>query len=160
VQRLVQPPASPHDVHLVRSTAVLCAIMQVACTIPDAHARPVQRLVQPPASPFVSHPREVHELFASSAPDGVVKLWDVRSGSSSCVRSFTGHKNSQVGFLGRLRRRSRTGPEALAWAKPQLEPQPLSSQCLDEISSHFLEQPGGCAGNSDVARLWSAKKCS
>jgi WD40 repeat protein len=72
------------------------AAAQVACSIPDAHARPVQRLVQPPASPFVSHPREVHELFASSAPDAVIKLWDVRSGS--CVRSFTGHKNSQVGF--------------------------------------------------------------
>jgi WD40 repeat protein len=42
----------------------------------------------------VSHAKEVHELFASSAPDGLIKLWDVRSGS--CVRSFAGHKNSQV----------------------------------------------------------------
>ncbi|KAF6257814.1 WD40-repeat-containing domain protein [Scenedesmus sp. NREL 46B-D3] len=72
------------------------ATMQVACSIPDAHARPVQRLAQPPGSPFVSHPREVQELFASCAPDGLVKLWDVRSGPGPCVRSFSGHKNSQM----------------------------------------------------------------
>lgn len=74
---------------------LLC--IQVACTISDAHSRPVQRLVQPAASPFTSHPRDMHELFASAAPDGLVRLWDVRSGA--CVRSFTGHKHasSQVG---------------------------------------------------------------
>lgn len=76
----------------LRPSCYSSCMLQVSCTFPDAHARPVQRLVQPAASPFVSHARQIHELFASAAPDGVIKLWDVRSGS--CVRSFTGHKHS------------------------------------------------------------------
>jgi hypothetical protein len=38
---------------------------------------------------FVNHPREAYELFATSAPDNTVKLWDVRS-PQRCVRAFTG----------------------------------------------------------------------
>eukprot|EP00775_Hariotina_reticulata_P012463 gene12463-12598_t len=79
-----------------RSIEVMDAeTMQVACAISDAHSRPVTRLVQPGASPFASLPREVNELFASSAPDGLIKLWDVRCGASGCVRSFSGHKCSR-----------------------------------------------------------------
>lgn len=57
-------------------------------TLEEAHARPIHCIVQPTGGAFVSHPREVYELFATAATDGVAKLWDLRSGR--CVRSFAG----------------------------------------------------------------------
>lgn len=62
--------------------------------IEDAHSRAVHTLAQCAPSAYVSHPREAHELFATSAADNAVKLWDLRT--ARCVRCFTGHKNCQI----------------------------------------------------------------
>eukprot|EP00798_Chlamydomonas_sp_ICE-L_P014831 gene14831-20884_t len=79
-----------------RSVEVLdVATMTCVSTIEDAHARPVHTIVQSAsASLFTSHPREACELFVTSAQDSTLKLWDVRI--SRCVRTFTGHGNSQI----------------------------------------------------------------
>ncbi|GLI68282.1 hypothetical protein VaNZ11_012640 [Volvox africanus] len=72
------------------------AVMRPLAAVEDAHQRPVGCVAQAgTASLFVNHPREAYELFATSASDNTVKLWDVRT-PQRCVRAFTGHKNSQL----------------------------------------------------------------
>ncbi|KAG2486748.1 hypothetical protein HYH03_014550, partial [Edaphochlamys debaryana] len=84
---------------LVASELLDLAAMRLVASVPDAHQRPVGCVAQAgTASLFVSHPREAYELFATSAPDGAVKLWDVRQ-TQRCVRAFAGHKNSQLPSL-------------------------------------------------------------
>jgi WD40 repeat protein len=63
-------------------------------TIGSAHDRPVHTVEQLAPSPYAGHARAAHELFATAAKDGAVRLWDVRS--ASCVRVLTGRKNSQM----------------------------------------------------------------
>ena len=62
----------------------------------DAHDRPAHALALAATSKYCAHPRETHELFASSAADadgGCLKLWDVRA--KRCARRFAGHVNRQ-----------------------------------------------------------------
>ncbi|KAG2454671.1 hypothetical protein HYH02_000510 [Chlamydomonas schloesseri] len=76
------------------------AVMRPVAAVAEAHARPVGCVAQAgSASLFAAHPREAAELFATSAPDNTVKLWDVRA-PSRCVRAFAGHKNSQLPAMG------------------------------------------------------------
>ncbi|KXZ44757.1 hypothetical protein GPECTOR_62g872 [Gonium pectorale] len=76
------------------------ATMRTLATVPEAHQRTVGCVAQAgSASMFVNHPREAYELFATSAPDSCVKLWDVRT-PQRCVRTFSGHKNSQLPGIG------------------------------------------------------------
>ncbi|GLC47410.1 hypothetical protein PLESTB_001960900 [Pleodorina starrii] len=73
--------------------------MRPLAAVQEAHQRPVGCVAQAgTASLFVNHPREAYELFATSAPDNTVKLWDVRT-PQRCVRAFAGHKNSQLPSL-------------------------------------------------------------
>ncbi|PNW86908.1 hypothetical protein CHLRE_02g100800v5 [Chlamydomonas reinhardtii] len=76
------------------------AVMRPVAAVAEAHSRPVGCVAQAgSASLFAAHPREAAELFATSAPDNAVKLWDVRA-PSRCVRAFAGHKNSQLPAMG------------------------------------------------------------
>jgi WD40 repeat protein len=70
------------------------ATLAPVATIANAHERPVHTVAQLAPSPYAGHPREAHELFATAAQDGAIRLWDVRS--ASCVRLLSGHKNSQM----------------------------------------------------------------
>jgi len=67
---------------------------RTARTIEDAHARPVARVALNDVSPFASHPAGAYDLFATSAPDGCVKLWDLRE--QRCARTLALHTNRQV----------------------------------------------------------------
>lgn len=67
---------------------------RTARTVPDAHARPPARVVLNEVSPFASHPASAYNLFATTAPDGCAKLWDLRD--TRCVRSLSAHANRQV----------------------------------------------------------------
>lgn len=67
---------------------------RTAAVLEDCHGRAVHTLAQVAPSPYASHPREAHELFATSAADNTVKLWDLRS--CRAVRAFAGHKNCQI----------------------------------------------------------------
>ena len=59
----------------------------------SAHDRPVHTLVHSAdVSAYVSHPRQSYELFASSATDGNIRLWDLRASGS--VRCLSGHCNN------------------------------------------------------------------
>ena len=58
----------------------------------NPHTRPVQRLGLASACQHAGHPAGTLEVFTTSAPDGVVKLWDLRC-TSSAVRSFASHVN-------------------------------------------------------------------
>ncbi len=69
--------------------------MKCSATIADTHSRPPHAIVQSASSSmFVSHAKEAYELFATASQDNTAKLWDVRT--SKCVRTFSGHRNSQV----------------------------------------------------------------
>lgn len=68
--------------------------MTSVATIPCAHERAVHTVQQVAPSAYCSHPREAHELFATAALDGAIRLWDVRS--ARCVRLLAGHKNGQM----------------------------------------------------------------
>lgn len=74
------------------------ATMACVATINDAHDRPVHSIAQLGPSPYTSHNREAHELFATAAQDGTIKVWDVRS--AAAVRVLTGHKSAQLTRLG------------------------------------------------------------
>jgi WD40 repeat protein len=83
-------PALPRSIEVVDVTT-----MQCSSTIEDTHARPPHAIVQSASSSLlVSLAKEAYELFATASQDNTAKLWDVRS--CRCVRTFTGHKNSQV----------------------------------------------------------------
>ena len=68
--------------------------MRCLATIEDTHQRAPHAIVQSVSSLFVSHAKEAHELFATASQDNTAKLWDVRN--LRCVRTFSGHKNSQI----------------------------------------------------------------
>jgi WD40 repeat protein len=141
---------------------------RLARSLPDAHSRPVHTLAMCAPSAFVSHPREAHDLFASAAADGVVKLWDLRA--ARVVRAFTGHKAATVRagvalspcmrflasgsedmccYLYDLRAggaplaRPRTSAAVVDVAFSPLHPQ-LAAACLDG-RVHFFSSSGGGA---------------
>lgn len=66
---------------------------RTARTIEDAHARPPSRVILNAVSPFATHPSAAYDLFATTAPDGLVKLWDLRE--QRCVRTLSSHHNRQ-----------------------------------------------------------------
>ena len=57
----------------------------------DAHERPIHSLRLAEGSAFGDAPSATRDLFVTSALDGVVKLWDLRT--ASCVRRFDAHTN-------------------------------------------------------------------
>ena len=57
----------------------------------DAHERPIHSLRLAEGSAFGDAPSATRDLFITSALDGVVKLWDLRT--ASCVRRFDAHTN-------------------------------------------------------------------
>ena len=59
--------------------------------LPDAHERPIHCLRLAEGSAMGDAPTASRDLFLSAAPDGVVKLWDLRSAKS--VRRFSSHTN-------------------------------------------------------------------
>ena len=52
---------------------------QIVRKIPDCHGKPVHRIILREANPFVGDGGDEHEIFATAAADGVIKLWDIRS---------------------------------------------------------------------------------
>lgn len=56
-----------------------------------AHDRPPHCVAVPSASHACAVPRAGMELYASAAPDGCVRLWDLRQ--QACVRAFSQHLN-------------------------------------------------------------------
>ena len=56
------------------------------------HSRAVSAISLPSATAFVDHVQSSMEIFATTAPDGLVKLWDVRTPQKP-IRSFSNHIN-------------------------------------------------------------------
>lgn len=63
-------------------------------SITNAHGRGVGRVTLNAGSTFAETLPEAYNLFASTATDGFIRLWDLRL--PSCVRCFEGHLNKQV----------------------------------------------------------------
>lgn len=67
---------------------------KIACRrVHATHSRAISSITFFPALPFASHVSATYNLFATTAPDGVAKLWDVRT--LTPVRTFGAHTNSQ-----------------------------------------------------------------
>jgi WD40 repeat protein len=45
----------------------------------DAHTRAVHTIHLHEKSPYISHTKEMHDLFLTSSTDGNIKLWDLRA---------------------------------------------------------------------------------
>jgi WD40 repeat protein len=65
------------------------ATAQRVLEIPDAHERPIGRLVLNYGSTAVSLAESAYNQFVTTAPDGMLKLWDIRTGR--CSACFTAH---------------------------------------------------------------------
>ena len=68
--------------------------MRMAHAIPDCHQRPMGRIRLHEGSAFTSHATETYDLFATTAPDGCCRLWDLRQAQP--VRSLEMHVNRQI----------------------------------------------------------------
>uniref|UniRef100_A0A7S3G0Q8 Guanine nucleotide-binding protein subunit beta-like protein n=1 Tax=Palpitomonas bilix TaxID=652834 RepID=A0A7S3G0Q8_9EUKA len=67
------------------------AVCKCAHTFEDAHAKAVHTIAVNEVSPFVTLPLSAYDVFVTSAADGCVKLWDLRSRMS--VGRFEEHTN-------------------------------------------------------------------
>eukprot|EP00698_Gefionella_okellyi_P009607 TRINITY_DN2459_c0_g1_i4.p1 TRINITY_DN2459_c0_g1~~TRINITY_DN2459_c0_g1_i4.p1 ORF type:complete len:730 (-),score=168.58 TRINITY_DN2459_c0_g1_i4:73-2262(-) len=75
------------------------AVNKTVASFEDAHSRPVHTIAMAAASAVcASIPPSQYELFATSAPDSTVKLWDLRQ--QKCVQLLTGHTNRGVHPVG------------------------------------------------------------
>ena len=64
---------------------------RISRNISGAHERNISCIALPQASVHVPLPQSAYNVFATSAPDNVIMMWDVRS--PSCVGRYTDHVN-------------------------------------------------------------------
>ena len=72
-------------------TAVDLGVGRAVCTWRDMHERAVHSLSLYEGSAHTAAPEAARDLFLSSATDGAVRLWDLRT--AACARCFAAHLN-------------------------------------------------------------------
>ena len=64
---------------------------QISRNLPSQHTKPIHWLSLPTPSQHAAVSAASYEIFSTSASDGLVMLWDLRS--PKCIWRYTGHVN-------------------------------------------------------------------